>query len=489
MYVRKGVLRSLCLGRIVEEMNKEGEGKEACPLTELDGGLLSASTESSPRMLTRRLSGVAIWAVQNLVMSPIKTVWSYAIGEDEDDYYEEEEEGEEANSGGVGTSATSGGGGKALLSLKTPRVHLGLCDAAAKMVVGYFAHRMDVERTVTLLLEGDRGGPTTAATSNTTPANTTPATGPCTFKEVCLLASSINENNSLPAAAGAATILQHLSEQDAQVLAAYMVKQGLAIREGDYFKILNTNSGGRRPSQTHTHTQTLTDADKKLLDFRLQVHKLEHVLAQREQDMLQAKQRATTLHKQGRSAQAAVELTRYKKLGVLVEKMRGAMMNLVNIHYSIEGVATDLEVFVGLQGGNAALKQANQEAKKVGMSVRSVDEAMVEAQELMAETQEVGAALAQPMGEGVGLGSGGDAEDEELLRELELLEIMETEKEKEKENVAEAAAAAAAVAKIGASLPEISHLPPPALRGSKGVGAATTEGSEKKQKKKDAVPS
>jgi hypothetical protein len=179
---------------------------------------------------------------------------------------------------------------------------------------------------------------------------------------------------------------------------------------------------------------------------------LEARLAQREADMLEAKQRAVAHHKQGLTHRAAVELARYKQLGALVGKLRGAVLNLLTIHYSIEGMSADVAVFEGLKGGSEALRQQRSAVKKAGLaSVRDVDEAMEEARELVAETQELSAALAQPMVEE------GEEEKEELLRELEALEKEEEEVGKTGQ---EAGKKAVDVADLAAALPDVSHLPP-----------------------------
>ncbi len=174
------------------------------------------------------------------------------------------------------------------------------------------------------------------------------------------------------------------------------------------------------------------------------VRRLEATLARREADMLGARQRAVALHQQGLSHRAAVELARSKKLGELVGKLRAAVLNLLTLHYSIEGVAADVTVFKGLKGGSEALREQRAAAVRGGLaSVRDVDEAMEEARGLVAETQEVSAALAQPMeGEGAA-----EEEEQELLRELEALEQEQQQK--------------SMVADLAAALPDVSHLPPP----------------------------
>lgn len=258
--------------------------------------------------------------------------------------------------------------------------------------------------------------------------------------------------------------------------------QGLATSEGRYLKILGGGAGGKNGK-----TKGVTEADKKVLDFRLQgasclracvhadvcdcladrrlvcsllffspvphvqppsrdthaaVRRLEVTLARREADMLEAKTRAVALHKQGLTHSAAVELARSKRTGEAVGKLRSAVLNLLTLHYSIEGVAADVVIFEGLKGGNAALRRQREEAA-AALSVKDVDEAMEEARELVAEASEVSAALAQPMG--AGAEAAATEEEAELLKELEALE--------EEHAMADAAAVFL--------LPDVSHLPPP----------------------------
>ncbi len=412
-YTRQGVLRALCLPRILQEADAR---QETCPAATL----LETTNGSSPSMLrqtSRRLSGAGLgvvkWVAQTLVVTPAKAAWSYAIGHD-DMYDDDEDDEDEAHAPSRAT----------VRAMKTPRVHLGLCAAAAKLLTAYVANRIDAERTVSLGMLGDEEHEPSKASSST---------GACSFQQVCRLAAAAAA--AAPASNPAAGILQTAAAQDCEVLANYMVQQGLAARDGSYLKILGGQ--GQRG-------KALTEADKKVCEFRLRVGKLERILAQREGDMAQAKQRAVTLHKQGLSAQAAVEMARYKKLQALVGKLRGALLNLLSIHYSIEGVATDLEIFVGLKGGNEALKEQQAAARAGGLgTVMDVEEALLEAQELIAETQEVGAALAQPSLEAVG------DDDADLLQELAALEIAV---EKKKEEALE--------------LPDVSHLPPPVASSS-----------------------
>lgn len=446
-YTRRGVLHALCLPRVLSESDAR---RETCTLTSLipSGHGSSAPATALLQHASRRLAETSIkvtrWAVQTLVVTPVQAVWSYAIGHDgeyDDDVEVEEENGEDN------------------IAMKTPRAHVGLCHAAAKLVVAYFAQRIDVERTVSLTEEVNEEGQGEGQGAERAATPTTSSGGACSFQQVCRLAAAAaapsSSSSSSSCSAAAAGILQNASRQDCEVLANVMVQQGLAVREGNYLKILGSGSGGGKGN-------TLTETDKKVLEFRLRVNKLERTLAQREGDMAQAKQRATALHRQGLSAQAAVELWRYKKLAPLVEKLRGAVVNLVSIHYSIEGVATDMEIFAGLQGGNEALKQQQAAARAGGLrEVMDVEDALREAQELISETNEIGAALAGPMavgGVGVGGGREGEEEDEELLRELEALEVGEREgkqggKVEEKKKVEGEVA-------VSYDLPDISHLPP-----------------------------
>ena len=89
----------------------------------------------------------------------------------------------------------------------------------------------------------------------------------------------------------------------------------------------------------------------RLLDFVVfvwvAVAKLEVVLRQREGEMKEARSQAASLHKQGLSHQARVALARYKKLEEMVGKLRGGVLNLLTLHYSIEGVSADVEIFHG----------------------------------------------------------------------------------------------------------------------------------------------
>lgn len=163
--------------------------------------------------------------------------------------------------------------------------------------------------------------------------------------------------------------------------------------------------------------------------------------------MLAAKQRAIVHHRAGRTHQAAVELARSKKLGVHAGKLQEAVLNLLSLHYSIEGVAADVTVFEGLKGGNAALRAQRAVAARAGLGgVKDVDEAMAEARELVAGAQEVAAALAQEVHDG-------DEEKEvELLRELEALEKAQEEEQRQEQQVP---------SDLAAALPDVSHLPPP----------------------------
>jgi hypothetical protein len=54
-----------------------------------------------------------------------------------------------------------------------------------------------------------------------------------------------------------------------------------------------------------------------------------------------------SLHKKGLTSQARVQLARSKQLEGMVEKLRGAVLNLLTLHYTIEGVSSDLEIFTG----------------------------------------------------------------------------------------------------------------------------------------------
>jgi len=441
-YTRRGVLHALCLPRVLSEWDAR---HETCTLASVipTGRGSSAPATVLLQHTSRRLAETSVrvtrWAVQTLVVKPVQAVWSYAIGHDgeyDDDVEEEEEKGEDD------------------VAMKTPRVHVGLCHAAAKLVVAYFAQRIDVERTVSLTEEGDEEGQGDGQGADRAATPTTSSGGACSFQQVCRLAAAAaagsSPSSSSSSSAAAAGILQNASRQDCEVLANVMVQQGLAVREGNYLKILGNGGKGK----------TLTETDKKVFEFRLRVTKLERTLAQREGDMAQAKQRATALHRQGLSAQAAVELWRYKKLVPLIEKLRGAVVNLMSIHYSIEGVATDMEIFAGLKGGNEALKQQQAAARAGGLrEVMDVEDALREAQELIFETNEIGAALTGSVAMGmVGVGEGreGEEEDVELLRELEALEMVDKEekkggKEKKKEEGGVA---------VSYDLPDISHLPP-----------------------------
>ena len=194
--------------------------------------------------------------------------------------------------------------------------------------------------------------------------------------------------------------------------------------------------------------------------------------------MLAARQRAAALHKAGRSQLAAVELARYKKLGSLVGKLRGAVVNLLSIHYSIEGVAADVAVFSGLTEGNAALRAQNREAAGV-LAVKDVDEALAEARELMAETQAVSEALAQSPGTAAGGAQDTEGEEAALLAELAALEREEQEQE------------AAAVA---AALPGVAHLPAPTATAAAPATAAEAAATPALRggdggRKREAVPS
>lgn len=167
--------------------------------------------------------------------------------------------------------------------------------------------------------------------------------------------------------------------------------------------------------------------------------------------MLAAKQRAIAHHKQGRTHLAAMELARSKRLGEHAGKLQGAVLNLLTLHYSIEGVAADVTVFEGLKGGSAALRAQRAAAARAGLGgVKDVDEAMAEARELVAGAQEVAAALAQSVQDG---GEGeGEEEEAELLRELEALEKAQEDQEQQGQQVP---------LDVAAALPDISHLPPP----------------------------
>ena len=467
-YTRRGVLNALCLPRVLSESDARHETSTLASVIP-PGSRSSAPATVLLQHTSRRLAETSVkvtrWAVQTLVVTPVQAVWSYAIGHDgeyDDDVEVEEENGEDE------------------VAMKTPRVHVGLCHAAAKLVTAYFAQRIDVERIVSLTEEGDEEGRGEGQGADRAATPTTSSGGACSFQQVCRLAAaaaaSSSSSSSSPSAAAAAGILQNASQQDCEVLANIMVQQGLAVREGNYIKILGGGGKGK----------TLTETDKKVLEFRLRVNKLERTLAQREGDMAQAKQRATALHRQGLSAQAAVELWRYKKLVPLVEKLRGAVVNLVSIHYSIEGVATDMEIFAGLQGGNEALKQQQAAARAGGLrEVMDVEDALREAQELISETNEIGAALAGPvvMG-GVGLGGGreGQEEDAELLRELEALEVGEKGEKQgmgKKDNKEGEGGMA-----VSCDLPDISHLPHAVVRET---GTATSTPSSAVGAKKAVV--
>lgn len=50
---------------------------------------------------------------------------------------------------------------------------------------------------------------------------------------------------------------------------------------------------------------------------------------------------------QGLTSQARVQLVRFKQLDGLVGKLRGAVLNLLTLHYTIEGVSSDVEIFAG----------------------------------------------------------------------------------------------------------------------------------------------
>lgn len=168
--------------------------------------------------------------------------------------------------------------------------------------------------------------------------------------------------------------------------------------------------------------------------------------------MLAAKQRAIAHHKQGRTHQAAVELARSKRLGEHARKLRGAVLNLLTLHYSIEGVAADVTVFEGLKGGSAALRAQRAAAARAGLGgVKDVDEAMAEARELVAGAQEVAAALAQSVQDG---GEGEEEEEAELLRELEALDNAQEEEQQQEQQEQ-------VPLDVAAALPDVSHLPPP----------------------------
>lgn len=288
--------------------------------------------------------------------------------------------------------------------------------------------------------------------------------------------------------------------------------RGLAARDGLYLKLLGDR--GSKKTKQQQQKDALTEADKKVLDFRMQgkygvafmfgcvrvllpdrlhvphlgatnrppvpytlphthtVRQLEAAMARREADMLAARQRAVALHKQGRAHQAAVELARSKRLGAHAGKLQAAVLNLLSLHYSIEGVAADVAVFEGLRGGSAALAAQRAAAARAGLGgVRDVDEAMAEARELVAGTQEMATALARSVR---GEEGGEEEEEEELLRELEALE---REQEQQRQHGEQQA-----LSDLAAALPDVSHLPPPhvaaAVAGAAAAGgAAVGEGA------------
>ncbi len=443
VYTRRGVLHALCLPRFLSDSDARSE---TCTLASIipTGRGSSAPTRALLQHTARRLAETSVavtrWAVQTLLMSPAQAVWLYAIGHDGE--YDDDVEVEEENS-------------EDDIAMKISRVHVGLSHAAGKLVAAYFEQRIEVERTVSLTEDCDEEGQGEWQGANRAATPTTNSGGACSFQQVCRLAaatfasSSSSSSASTSSSVAAASILKKASRQDCEVLAHMMVQQGIAVQEGNYLKILG--GGGKR--------SPLTNTDKKVLEFRLRVNMLERTLAQREVDMGQAKQRAAALHRQGLSAQAAVELWRYKKLAPLVEKLRGAVVNLVSIHYSIEGVATDMEIFSGLQGGNEALKQQQAAARAQGLKeVMDVEDAMQEAQELISETNEIGMALAGPVATGgAGLGGGSEEEeDAELLRELAALEVVERE---DKQVLEEGKKQEEGGVVMSYDFPDISHLP------------------------------
>ncbi|KAM3576902.1 hypothetical protein VYU27_001267 [Nannochloropsis oceanica] len=443
VYTRRGVLHALCLPRILADSDARSETRTLASMIPTCKGS-SAPTRALLQHTARRLAetsiGVTRWALRTLLMSPVQAVWLYVIGHDGE--YDEDIEVEEKSEDDV--------------AMKTFRVHVGLCHAAGKLVAAYFEQRIDVERTVSLTEDYDEEGQGEGHGANRTAMPTTSSGGACSFRQVCRLAaatfasSSSFSSTSVSSSAVAASILKKASRQDCEVLAYMMVQQGMAVLEGNYLKILCGSGKGK----------VVTDTDRKVLEFRLRVNKLERVLAEREVDMGQAKQRAMALHRQGLSAQAAVELWRYKKLTSLVEKLRGAVVNLVSIHYSIEGVTTDIEIFAGLRGGNEALKQQQAAARGRGLKdVMDVEDALREAQELISETNEIGMALSGPVAAGearVGEGNEGKEEDAELLRELEALELVERE---DKQILEEVKKQGKDEVVISYDFPDISHLP------------------------------
>lgn len=70
-------------------------------------------------------------------------------------------------------------------------------------------------------------------------------------------------------------------------------------------------------------------------------------MRERERQGHEARSAAMSLHKKGLTSQARVQLARSKQLEGMVEKLRGAVLNLLTLHYTIEGVSSDLEIFTG----------------------------------------------------------------------------------------------------------------------------------------------
>jgi len=436
-YTRRSVLSTLCLPRILSELDTT---KETCKLSSLTPCVGRVEAPLAARLwrtswyLTEAGARFSAWTVRTLVVKPVRRAWSYAIGHDGD--FDDDTEMKEAED-------------EQIASLRASRVHVGLCEAAAELVTAYFLSRPDLERTVSLSEGGDEGAGDVQGDGG--PGGQGGATaGMCSFLHVCRRAAS---SSPTPSASPASKILRTCSRVDGEVLATVMVRLKLAVQEGSYLKILGRGGGAG----------SLTAADKTVLDFRIRVNKIDRMLGAQEAQMVESKLRAAGLHSRGLSAQALVEWRRHKKLATSVEKLRGAMVNMLSIYHSIEGQHADMQVFAGLRGGNLALKQQKTAAKAMGLGgVEDVEEALREAQELIDESDELGKILSSPLMNREGPTE--DIKEEELLKELEALAIAEAEGQRdvdiEKDATERRRSAKEAEAAVSYDLPDISHLSP-----------------------------
>jgi len=155
-------------------------------------------------------------------------------------------------------------------------------------------------------------------------------------------------------------------------------------------------------------SEPITIVDTGVLQMKYTLSSLELQQVELEKEIESSTQKAISLSKQKKQANALVYLKRRKRLNVILLQRLNSSETLHQILENIEEAHTNKEILEAYQIGTAALKETN----KQGLTLESVEQTLDDLHEVMANQKEIDEALSS------GVEVIDDSEVEEELKSL-----------------------------------------------------------------------